>query len=330
MAKTIAQYEYLDRDKLMKGVVEWIVKESPLLKKLPQVTVKGNSYKYNVELTLPTVAWVSVGDPIAENTGTVAQRTADIYQLIGDSDTDKFAIATNSEQDPEQTDIEEKAKAMAHEWELTAIMGQTTTASDAKEFKGLMRLIAEFESESTTDLDGVNNSQVIPGHATSAALTMAMMDELIDAVKPGKPDLLLMSKRMRRKVTSLQRASGSGVQMVDSKDFGMMMPTYDSIPMMVSEWVPDNLPDSSSSVLTIATYNQATVRASANDNSIIFALKLGDRDVAGLHAGQMKHEVIDPVEGYNVRRNRFIWYCGLAAFKKFSAACLINVLDTAL
>lgn len=331
MAKTIAQYEYLDRDKLMKGVVEWIVYESPLLKKLPQIPVKGNSYKYNVELTLPTVSWVSVGDQISSNTGTVAQRTADIYQLIGEAHTDKFAIATNSEQDPEKIDIDEEAKAMAHEWEKTVIMGRTTTDSDAKEFKGLMQLIAEFESEATTDLDAVSNSQVVAGHATSAAMTMPMMDELIDAVKPGKPDLLLMSKRMRRWLNALSRASGSsGLTLQKSEEFGIFMEHYDGIPIYISEWVPDNLPDGSSSVLSIASYNQATTRASGYDNSIIFALKLGEKDVAGLQAGNMKHEVIDPYPGYNVRANRFTWYCGLAAFKKFSAACLINVLDVAL
>ena len=37
-----------------------------------------------------------------------------------------------------------------------------------------------------------------------AALTLDKIDEVIDLVKPGKPDVLIMSKKMRRKMKSLQ------------------------------------------------------------------------------------------------------------------------------
>ena len=328
MGQTLTQYQYLDRDMILKGVAEWIVKESPFLtgaRGLPFKPVQGNALKYNVEVSLPTVSWLAVGDQITENVGAYEQRSTSNFTMIGDADTDKSQIALNATQNPEAIDIAMKAKAMAHEFEKTFILGQTSTTGNTKQFKGLLRMLAELESTTTTDLDGVNNSQVIAVNAASGALTMAYMDQLIDQIMPGKPDLLLMSKKARRKLTALQRAAGSGVQMTQPGEFGMIMPTYDGIPIYVSDWMPDNILDGASSVLTIANYVQATARASGVDNSIVIALKISDNDVTGLNAGEMSHEVIDPVENYNVRRNRFVWYCGAACFRKYSLAALINI-----
>ena len=327
---TKVQYDYLKQDLVLSGVWDTIVKESPIIQRLPMKPVNNDIVKYNVELTMPTVSWLSVGDTISENTGTIEQRTTNIYTVIGDADTDKSMIDMNPLQNPEANDIVAKAKAMAHAFELCFIMGQTTTASSSKEFKGLMRMLAELESATTTDLDGINNSQVIAGHASSAALTMAMMDEFIDAIKPGKPDMLLMSRRIHRKLNALLRASGSGVVPIKLEEFGITVPSYDVIPIFESDWVPDNIQDGASSVLTIANYNQATARASGYDNSIIFALKIGEEDVTGLQAGNMKHERETFVENKNVIRNRFSWNVSAMCKKKFSLAALINVLDVAL
>uniref|UniRef100_A0A6M3J739 Putative capsid protein n=1 Tax=viral metagenome TaxID=1070528 RepID=A0A6M3J739_9ZZZZ len=325
------QSDYLRADLVLAGVWDTIVKESPMTQALPFKAINNDIIKYNVELTMPTVSWLQPKDQITENTGTFEQRTTNIYTLIGDADTDKSMIAMNPLQNPESVDIEAKAKAMAHAFERALIYGQTTTLSSAKEFKGLMRMLAELESATTTDLDGINNSQVIPMHATSLALTMAKMDELRDAIKPGKPDCFLMSRRMSRWLTALSRASGSsGLMLVDSKLFGMAMPSYGGVPIYESDWIPDNLPNGSSSVLTISTYDQSAARAADHDNSIIFAMKISEEDVTGLQAGSMTHERETFVEDYNAIRNRFSWNVSAMCKKKFSLAALINVLDVAL
>ena len=323
--RNITQYEYLDVDQLLAGVVEWMVNEDPLLNILPSKPITGNSYKYNVELTLPTASWSASGQPITSSSGEVSQRTTDIYTLIQNCLTDKGAIAQNSMQDPEQVDIQAGAKAMTHAFSQAAILGQTSLLSTSLQFKGLLRILAEMESATTTDLDGLNNSQVVVAAADSGAVTMPLLDELIDKVKPGKPDLLLCSKRAHRKINALQRASGGGVIMVDYKDFGLKMPSYNGIPILDSDYIPDNFADGASSVLAIASYDASVTRASGYDNTTIFALKLGEQDVTGLNSGQMTHERHEFSEGFNAVTNRFVWYCGLAVFKKHSIAALINV-----
>ena len=324
--QTLTQYEYLDRDMILKGVVDWLVKESPLTGALPMKSIQGNSYKYNVSLTLPTASWLTVGDQISESTGTYEQRSTDIYTLIQNAYTDKSAIALNATQDPEAIDAALAAQAMAHEFEKTLIIGQTSVDTTTKQFKGLLRILAEMESSTATDLDGLNNDQVIPVHATSAGVTQIFMDTLIDQIKPGKPDLLLMSRRARRKLSALARASGSsGLMITDSKLFGIKMAHYDEIPIYVSDWLLDNYPNSASSVLDISAYDFDTARATDYDNTIIFAMQLGEDKVSGLHAGSMTHERETFVEDYNAICNRYTWYNGLACFKKYSLAALTGI-----
>lgn len=331
--QTLTQYEYLDRDAILSGVVDWLVKESPMLGVLPMKSIKGNSYKYNVSTALPTASWLTVGDAISEATGTYEQRSTDIYTLIQNAYTDKSAIALNSTQNPEAIDAALAAQAMAHEFEKTLIIGQTSVDSTTKQFKGLLRIIAEFETSSTTDLDGNlytspdtgNNSQVLTIDNTSGALVMAAMDALIDQVRPGKPDVLLMSRYARRRLNALQRASGSGVEMTESALFGKFMQSYDGIPIYVSDWIKNNYQNNSSSVLSIASYDFDTTRASDYDNTVIFAMKIGEQGVQGLHAGEMQHEREEFVEDYNAIANRYIWYVGLACTAKYSLACLTGV-----
>ena len=153
---------------------------------------------------------------------------------------------------------------------------------------------------------------------------MLTMDKLVDAIKPGKPDLLLMSRRARRKLNYLSRASGNGVLVVGETKFGVKMTHYDDIPIYASDFVSDNFQDNSSSVITIASYNPATTRTTNYDNTMIFALQLGTDKVTGLHAGEMKHEREEFVEDYNAICNRYTWYVGAALFKKYSAAVLIG------
>jgi len=325
--QTLTQYEYLDRDIILKGVVDWIVKESPMLGAMPMKDMKGNSYKYNVSLTLPTASWLTIGDQIAESTGTFEQRTTDIFTLIQNAYTSKQAIDLNSEQDPEAVDAALAAQAMAHEWEKTLIMGQTSTTGSTKQFKGLLRIIAEFEGASVTDLDGVNNTQVLAGGATNAATSLTLLDELIDRIKPGKPDLLFMSRKSRRRINVLMRASGSGLVLNDSKLFGIKCMHYDEIPVYVSDFLPDNFPDNSSSVCTISTWDYDAATTGTTDESFIFAMQLGENKVQGLQAGQMTHERETFVEDYDAIVNRYKMYTGLMCASKYSLAVLTGLVS---
>ncbi len=65
------------------------------------------------------------------------------------------------------------------------------------------------------------------------------MDQLIDKVLPGKPDALLMSRRSRRKLSSLRRASGNLLE-TDRNEFGLRALYYDGLPVITDDFISDS------------------------------------------------------------------------------------------
>src|SRR3972149_10669104 len=175
MALTLAEAAKLSNDMLLQGVVETIIKDSPVLRALPFVEIVGNGLTYNQEKTLPTIDFYDVGDTWAESTPTFDQKTANLKIMGGDADVDNFLKATRSNiQDLEAAVIELKAKALKNKFEDTFIYGNT--AVNSKQFDGLRKAINT----------GSAGPQVIAMGAAGATLTLAKLDELVDAVKGGK------------------------------------------------------------------------------------------------------------------------------------------------
>jgi len=326
--RTLVDYRELDKDLIMKGFYDWLFEASPLMNRIPVREVRGNGVKYNVTVTRKGASWTQPGDTIAESTGTASQRSAALSILIGDADVDKFSIKTQSTQDLEALEIKQAATDVLWEWSERLIIGQTTGSSTTNQPKGLLTLIAEVESESTSDLDAPNNTSVVAGNAASGALTIDMMDELTDAVKLGA-NAYLMSRRMRRKLTSLARAAGNNLQH-DKDDLGHPVALYGGIPVYVDDHIEDAYPDSSASILDLSSYAVGTTRASGNDNSVIFALNLSEDGLCSIQAGAFEHEVIGTVQNKDAIRHRFKWYNGFALYNKNAAAVLTGVLDTAM
>jgi hypothetical protein len=291
---------------LLQGVVETIVKDSPVLQQMPFIEIVGNVLTYNQEKTLPTIDFYDVGDTWTESTPTFEQKTASLKIMGGDADVDNFLKATRSNiQNLEAAVVELKAKALKDKFEDTFIYGDTSVS--AKQFDGLRKLI-----DTTTASD-----QVIAMDGTGATLTLAKLDELIDAVKGGKPDLLLMSRRSRRKINALVRAAGSMVES-DRDQWGNFVQLWDGIPIGVNDWILDT------HVLTGGVETATT----GGDCSTIYAFQMGEGALCGLTSpGHITVEPIGSLETKDASRTRIKWYCSLALFSSIKAAALIGVKD---
>ncbi len=306
MALTLAEAAKLSNDILLQGVVETIVKDSPVLQQFPFIEIVGNGLTYNREKTLPTIDFYDVGDTWSESTPTFDQVTATLKIMGGDADIDNFLKATRSNiQDLEAAVIELKAKAVRHKFEESFIYGDT--AANPKQFDGLRKLI-DTAAES---------DQVIAADVTGATLTLSMLDELIDAVKGGKPDILVMSRRSRRKINALVRAAG-GMMETDRDRWGNFIHLWNGITIGINDWVLDThtLDDSLETGTTGGTC------------STIYAVQLGEGALCGLTApGHLTVEPIGPLETKDASRTRVKWYCSLALFSSVKAAALIGVQD---
>jgi hypothetical protein len=306
MGLTLEEASKLSNDMLLQGVVETIIKDSPVLKQLPFIEIVGNVLTYNQEKTLPSIDFYDVDQTWTESTPTFEQKTASLKIMGGDADIDNFLKATRSNiQDLETAVVELKAKALKDKFEETFIYGDSSGGS--KEFDGLRKLI-----DTTTAGD-----QLIAMGSSGATLTLGKLDELIDAVKGGKPDLLLMSRRSRRKLNALVRATGGMVES-DRDQWGNFVQLWDGIPIGVNDWILD----------THTLSGGVETGITGGECSTIYAFQMGEGALCGLTSpGHLTVEPIGSLETKDASRTRIKWYCSLALFSSIKAAALIGVQD---
>ncbi len=306
MSLTLPEASKLSNDMLLRGVVETVIKDSPILQQMPFIEVMGNSLTYNQEKTLPGIDFYDVGDTWNESTPTFEQKTATLKIIGGDADVDNFLKATRSNvQDLEAAVIEMKARALRHKFEEIFIYGDSEIS--AKQFDGIRKLI-DTETES---------DQVVAMSATGSELTLDKLDELIDTVKGGKPDMLLMSRRSRRKINSLVRESGSMLA-TERDSWGNFIQLWDGIPIGVNDWILDTH--------TIA--GGVETSTTGGICSTIYAIQFGEGALCGLSSpGFLQVEPIGQLENKDASRTRVKWYCSMALFSSVKAAALIGVQD---
>jgi len=308
MALTLAEASKLSNDILLKGVVETIIKDSPVLQQLPFIEIVGDGLTYNQEKTLPSIDFYDAGDVWAESTPTFEKLTAKLTIMGGDADVDNFAKATRSDvNDIEAAVIELKSKALRYKFEEAFIYGDSS--ANPKQFDGIRKLINLTTPGSQVVLAGTTNG--------GDALTLTKIDELIDKIQGDKPDLLLMSKRSRRKIKDLTRAAGFNLEQ-DRNEFGMMLEYFNGIPIGVSEWILD----------THAYDGSKETGTTEGSCSVIYAFQMGEGALAGLTApGHLTVEPIGSLETKDATRTRIKWYVSLALFSTVKAAALIGIKD---
>jgi hypothetical protein len=292
MALTLAESAKLSLDMLQRGVIETIIEDSPMLDFLPFITVEGNSFKYNQENTLGGASFFAVNATWTEATATFTQKTANLSVLGGDADVDNFIQRTRSNiQDQRAIQTALKAKSVARKFEDTFIIGDVGV--DSNSFDGL-RVLAVAAQEITMGVNG-------------GALTLAKLDETIDLVKGGKPDILLMSKRTRRKLKSLLQASAHYVE--SGEQFGRQVMFYDGIPVHVSDFEPD-------------TETEGTETAASS----IYAIHFSESDgLVGLQNGGIEAIDVGQLESKDGARVRIRWYVGLALLRDTALARLRGI-----
>jgi hypothetical protein len=293
MPLTLQDASRLSQDMLVRGVVETIVEESAVLRYLPFVQIVGNSLRYNQEATLGDVAFYAVGDTWDESAMSVVEKTAKLAILGGDADVDAFLQQTYSDpNDLRALVIAAKAKALAHAFSDTFFNGDAT--ADPLKFDGVQKLSAGSRTMSKGD--------------NGAVLALDHLDELIDMIKPGMPQALFMSKRTRRKLSSLRRASGSVLE-TSTDAFGRRVLTYDGIPVEVDDHIGD-----------------AETKGTSSDCSSIYAVQFGfQTGLCGLESGGIQVQPLGALETKDAWRTRIKWYCGLALFRNLALARLEGV-----
>jgi len=212
MALSLAQARLYSKDTLQAGVIETIAKESAVLEMLPFMEISGNSYKYNLETALPTVAFREVNSGYTANEGSIEQRTEGLVILGGDVDIDRYIVQVNGDVNSIRAiQTEMKAKAVANTFTKTFFKGDS--ANSSKEFDGLDVRVAGTEQAVVTENVG--------------SLAMNDLHVLLDAVEGGA-EVLYMSKAMRREMQKLLVGQTHYIQ-VGKDEFGRMIEMFGDV-----------------------------------------------------------------------------------------------------
>ena len=132
-----------------------------------------------------------------------------------------------------------------------------------------------------------------------------------------KSNMLLMSRRSRRKINALVRAAGSMME-TDRDRWGNFVQFWDGVPIGVNDWVLD----------THVVSGGVETATTGDTSSVIYAFQLGEGALCGLTGpGQLTVEPIGSLETKDASRTRIKWYVSLALFSTIKAAALIGVQD---
>jgi len=281
---TLVEQRKLLSDPLQVGVVEVFARTSPVLQYLPFQDVAGNAYRFNVEKTLPGIAFRGYNQTYTESTGLVQPEVETLKVFGGLSQYDRALVKTQGNvNDLRAVHDAMKAKAAALDFTKHFFNGDSST--DPEAFDGLA--------------ERLTGGQVVD--AGGNILDLESLDRTIDRVV-GLPDVLFMSKRMRRKVNTLCRDAGQAIETVDGA-FGQRLDAYAGIPIGVIEEDASGQP-----ILT----------------DDIYAVRFGSGEfVGGLQAGPL--EVIDQGLSGIFYTTLIEWICSFAIFHPKAAARLKNI-----
>ena len=324
MALTLAQAAYLSNDILQRGVIERLIYQDAVLEKLPFKDIVGNGLTYNVETTLSTAKFYGVNETWTEATSVTTPATAVTTILGGDADVDRFLQVTRSDQNDLMAEqIASKTRAIKHAFMNMFYYGYyyAGAGADSKGFDGLHYLI-----RSTTS--GYDNVVAVGATGVpTVALSMMNLEKAVDLIKTGTPDLMLMSKLMRREINQYLHAAG-GITYVDQANARVQ--TLFGVPVAVTDEISDN-EDCTKQYGTLYgfDYTMATTftpTATTAAGTTIFVLRFAPEAVCGLQSGGgITVERLGSLETKDAERVRIKWYPGLMLQSIISASKVTGI-----
>ncbi len=315
---TLAQWAKLESDKVLAGIFDNILTASELAPWLDFVSHAGNAKVYNRENALPTAAMTQVGGTMVDTEPTFTKKTAELKIVYVQTPIDQYVEQTRgTEQDPKAVAISSMAKAIGRKIESQIITGNPGAAStDMEGLTSLLIADARFMM-----MDDASQPTPIAGDETE--LTLDRLDQMIDLVENGLPTILLMNKTMRRKLSSLSRAAGSGILMTSGlDDFGRQVFRYNTIPIVISDYITN-----------AEIYENSGGWASSTATSI-YAVKFGEENQGHsiMHNGPVMTPQVQDLGikfNKNERVHRMVVYLEAMLFSAKMAAGLAGIDSTA-
>jgi hypothetical protein len=276
---TLSEYAKLANDKVDAGVLINIFTADELSRAMQFESFEGNALKYQRENALPTTTTHAVGDTWQDTEATYTRKSAELTILGLQSPLDRYVLQTRSDvQSQEAVLFAGMAKSVGRKIGQLLIQGEPEATTT--EFEGLDSL-----ARADTRMMAMDDGNVDGPGTVETELTLDRLDAAIDQVEDGAPDALIMNKTMRRKLTQLSRATGSGVLMSQIDFFGKQILQYDGINILISDFITNG-----------EIYNDSGTWPSSTATTI-FAVKFGKekQGISMLHNGPVLKPDVQPI-----------------------------------
>lgn len=300
---------------LERGVIKMYTQVSPVLEIIPWTKIEGDSTTWRREAALPGAAWRAVGGSYTESTGRIDSFTERLMIAGGEVKMDNFIVATQGKGENaipiKASHFALKAQAVANAFDQAFFEGDPN--ADPNTLVGLrLRL---------------NGDQVLSaggaGGTTGAALSLGLLDQLLDRV-PFANKALFMNRKLRLKVSSLIQSQTGAYQIQTTQDaFGRQVTMYNDTPIYIIERTGDGS--------TILDFDEDPGNGTASTASI-YCAAFGMNAVHGIYnttVGGKMLEVVDfgEIQAAPQHLGRIEWYPGIAIKHPRAAARLRGVLD---
>jgi hypothetical protein len=288
----------LTNNDLVSGIVEEIIEKDETFALLPFTKTEGKAYVYNRENALSTVDFLDPNDTVNEGAMTLTEVTTKLRILAGDVDVDNFLAGTMSTVNNQKAiQIAAKAKAMARKFKDAMVNGDSSV--DTKSFDGLKKLTVA--------------GQTIAAGTNGAALTLSMLDDLLDRVLVGADAIIMRRGTIRAYRALLRATSGTDAAMLEIPNFGVPVLGFNGVPILVNDYLPTNEVQGSSGAVCTS----------------IYAVRMNEADgFHGLYGGDSAGFVVEDVgivQNKDATRTRLKWYTGCALKSTKSVARISGI-----
>ena len=290
---------------LRNTVIEHFARTSDLLRVTQFINVDGGAYVYNMEGSLPGVAFRGVGEAYTASAGIMNPETERLRVAGGDLDVDLATLKMTSE-DVRGAHELKKVKALSLTIGAKMINGDST--ADPREFDGLRVRITGDQLLENGSTDGGD------------ALSIANLRDLIDQV--DDPTHLIMSKKMRNLLSAAATDSSIGGYITYTQDeFGSRVTMFDGLPIVIIDY--DANGDQ------IVAFDEVGFTGSTATATSIYCVNMGDEGVIGLQNGIMEVRDLGELQAQPVMRTRVEWLVGMAVMHGRAAARLRGISNAA-
>lgn len=306
MALTSLEAGKLGREESLKAGIVEIFREGKLFAAMPQLSVAGTGIHYNLEDTLPGIGFRGVNEAYAESTGIINPQSEALKIFGGDLDID-LALEAMQGAEIRTAQVAMKVKAARLRLEKTLIKGDST--SNVNEFDGLQARIPS------------GSSQLITNAANGGGLSLAALDELIDAVDEtvGSP-VLVMNRGLRRRLSAAARVASAVGNLTYGQDaLGRQQYSYNGVPIIDI--------DHDETGTAILPFSET--QGSSSACSSVYCVAAGANGATLITNGGIQVRDLGEIDSKPVRRIRVEAYLGMAVFHPRAIARLAGVTDAA-